>query len=110
MLAKKISYRLFHAYIRPYFQSIFNIYSVLSRTKQQHLEALNRKIFRIINRWHDATNNEITNLSTLKSVELLTQMLTFDYRAIVTTRGDKVLYYAIHFSLSLFNQNCISYL
>jgi hypothetical protein len=82
MLSSKISYRLYHAYIRPYFQSIFNIYPVLSRTKQQQLESLNRKIFRIINRWHDATNDEITNLPTYKSIELLTQI---HYTKLLTT-------------------------
>jgi hypothetical protein len=82
MLSSKISYRLYHAYIRPYFQSIFNIYPVLSRTKQQQLESLNRKIFRIINRWHDATNDEITNLPTFRSIELLTQI---HYTKLLTT-------------------------
>jgi hypothetical protein len=47
---------------------------LLSRTKQKQLEAFNRKNFRIIHRWYDATNDEIINLPMYKSVELLTQM------------------------------------
>jgi len=74
MLSKEISYRLYYAYIRPYYQSVLNLYPILSRTKQQQLEALNRKIFRIINRWHDATNDEVINLPAYKSIELLTQI------------------------------------
>ncbi|CAF1345446.1 unnamed protein product [Rotaria magnacalcarata] len=74
MLSKEISYRLYYAYIRPYYQSMLNIYPILSNIKKENLEAFNRKIFRIINRWHDATNDEITNLPTFKSIEFLTQM------------------------------------
>ena len=74
MLSEQTSYKLYYAYIRPYFHSIFNIYPILSRTKQQQLEALNRKTYRIINRWHDATNDEIVNLPTYKSIELLTRI------------------------------------
>jgi hypothetical protein len=50
MLSKEISYRLFYAFIRPHYQSILNLYPILSRSKQHQLEALNRKIFRIVNR------------------------------------------------------------
>ena len=34
---------------------------------------MNRKIFRIIHRWYDATNDETNNLPTFKSMEVLTQ-------------------------------------
>ena len=74
MLCTGISHRLYYAYIRPYYQSILDIYPILSSTKKQQLEALNRKIFRIINRWYDATNDEIINLPIYKSIELLTQL------------------------------------
>jgi hypothetical protein len=74
MLSTEISYRLYHAYIRPYFQSILDIYPILSVTKKNQLEALNRQIFRIIHRWYDATNNEIINLPMYKSIELHTQL------------------------------------
>jgi hypothetical protein len=74
-LKKEISYRLFYAFIRPHYQSILNLYPILSRSKQHQLEALNRKkIFRIVNRWHDATNIEVTNLPAYKSIEHLTQI------------------------------------
>ncbi|CAF3265582.1 unnamed protein product [Rotaria sp. Silwood2] len=82
MLSKQTSYKLYYAYIRPYFHSIFNIYPILSSTKQRQLEALNRKIFRIINRWYDATNDEIVNLPTYKSIELLTRL---HYTKLLTT-------------------------
>jgi hypothetical protein len=74
MLSTDISYRLFYAYIRPYYQSILDIYPILSNTKKQQLEAFNRKIFRVIHRWYDATNDEIINLPIYKSFDLLTQM------------------------------------
>jgi hypothetical protein len=73
MLSQEISYRLYHAYIRPHLQSILSIYPVLSRTKQQQLEALNRQIFRVVHRWFDARNDEIINLPTYKSIEKLSQ-------------------------------------
>ena len=74
MLSQEVAYRLFYAYIRPYYQSVLNIYPILSRTKQQQMEAINRKVFRTIHRWHDATNNEVINLPKYKSIELLTHM------------------------------------
>jgi Reverse transcriptase (RNA-dependent DNA polymerase)/Endonuclease-reverse transcriptase len=74
MLSQEVSYRLYHAYIRPHYQSILNIYPALSHTKQQQLEALNRKIFRNIHRWFDATNDEITNLPAYKPIKVLTQI------------------------------------
>jgi hypothetical protein len=82
MLSEKTSLKLYHAYIRPYFHSIFNIYPILSRTKQKQLESLNRKIFRIINRWYDATNDEIINFPTYKSIESLTRT---HYTKLLTT-------------------------
>lgn len=74
MLSQEVAYRLYYAYIRPYYQSVLNIYPILSSTKQQQLEAMNRKMFRIIHRWHDAINDEISNLPNYKSFELLTHM------------------------------------
>jgi len=74
MLSKEISYRLFYAFIRPHYQSVLNLYPILSRSKQHQLEALNRKVFRIVNRWHDATNCEVTNLPDYKSIEHISQI------------------------------------
>jgi hypothetical protein len=74
MLSKEISYRLFYAFIRPHYQSVLNMYPIISRSKQQQLEAFNRKIFRIVNRWHDATNIEVINLPAYKTIEHLTQI------------------------------------
>ena len=68
MTCEKLNYRLFNAYIRPYFQSLLNIYPILSEGKKDQLEALNRKIFRIILNWHDARNIEIMNLSKYRSI------------------------------------------
>jgi hypothetical protein len=48
MMSEQVSYRLFNAFIRPYYQSILNIYPILTPTKQKQLEGLNRKIFRVI--------------------------------------------------------------
>lgn len=73
MLTEDSAYRLYNAYIRPYFQSVLNIYPILSKTKQNNLEALNRKIFRTMHQWHDATNDEILNLPKYKSIDQLTQ-------------------------------------
>lgn len=74
MLSQEVSYRLYYAYIRPYYQSILNIYPLLSQTKQEHLEAMNRRIFRLIHRWFDALNDEIINIPAYKSIELLTHL------------------------------------
>jgi hypothetical protein len=73
MLSEKVSYRLYNAYIRPHYQSLLNIYPILSKTKQNHLEALNRQIFRTIHCWHDASNIEISHLPKYKSIDHLSQ-------------------------------------
>jgi hypothetical protein len=72
MLSDQVSYRLYNAFIRPYLQSLLNIYPILSSTKQKQLESLNRKIFRIIHRWFDARNVEIENLPKFQSISKLT--------------------------------------
>ncbi|CAM4817219.1 unnamed protein product [Rotaria magnacalcarata] len=74
VLTEDTAYRLYNAYIRPYYQSILNIYPIISRTKQNHLEAINRKMFRTIHHWYDATNDEISNLPKYKSINKLTQV------------------------------------
>lgn len=74
MLSEAVAYRLFNAYIRPYYQSLLNIYPILSKSKQSHLEAVNRQIFRTIHGWYDATNIEISHLPKYKSIDYLTQM------------------------------------
>ena len=43
MLSETVSYHLYNAYIRSYYQSILNIYPMLSKSKQNCLEALNRQ-------------------------------------------------------------------
>ena len=48
VLSENVSYRIFNAYIRPYYQLLLNVYPLLSNTKQKHLEALNRQMYRII--------------------------------------------------------------
>lgn len=73
MLTEDSAYRQYNAYIRPHYQSILNVYPILSKSKQNHLEALNRKIFRTIHHWYDATNDEISNLPKYKSIDNLTQ-------------------------------------
>ena len=73
MLSEKVSFRLYYAFIRSSYQSLLNVYPILSRTNKEKLEAINRKVFRIIYRWYDATNNEIKNLPIFKSMEVLTQ-------------------------------------
>ena len=73
MLSDEVSYRLYHAYIRPYLQTIFNIYPILTRNKQLQMEALNRRIYRVIHRWPDARSVEIANLPSYKSIEAHTQ-------------------------------------
>ncbi|CAF3252135.1 unnamed protein product [Rotaria socialis] len=62
MTCEKMNFKLFNAYIRPYYQSLLNVYPILSDGKKGQLESLNRKIFRIIHNWHDAINIEVTNL------------------------------------------------
>ena len=46
MTSEQVNYRLYKAYIRSYYQSILNIYPILSLANQNKLEGLNRKIFR----------------------------------------------------------------
>ncbi len=61
-------------YISVVIQYVFNINSTLFRTKQQQqVEPLNRKIFRVIHSWHDATNDAVINLPAYKSIEILTK-------------------------------------
>ena len=59
--------------IRPFYQSLLNIYPILSKSKQNHLEAVNRQLFRTIHHWYDATNIDISHLPKYKSIENLTQ-------------------------------------
>ena len=73
MLSEDIAYRLYNAFIRSHFQSLLNLFPVLSITKQKQLEAYNRKIHRITLGWHDALNDEILNLPKYKSMTLLTK-------------------------------------
>lgn len=73
MLSEAVAYKLYNAYIRPYYQSILNIYPILSKSKQKHVEAVKRQMFRTIHYWHDATNNEILHLPKYKSIDNLTQ-------------------------------------
>ena len=72
MTSEKLNYRLFNAYIRPYYQSLLNIYPILTEGKKDQLEGLNRKIFRTIHYWHDARNIEIMNLPNYRSIAELT--------------------------------------
>ena len=72
MTCEKINFKLFNAYIRPYYQSLLNAYPILSDGKKGQLEGLNRKIFRIIHNWHDARNIEVTNLTKYRSIAELT--------------------------------------
>jgi hypothetical protein len=72
MISEEINYRLYNAYIRPYLQSLFNIHPILTSTKQNQLEGLNRKVYRIIHRWYDARNIEIENLPKYQSIAQLT--------------------------------------
>lgn len=73
MLSETVSYQLYNAFIRPHYQSILNIYPILSKSKQNHLEALNRQMFRLIHYWYDALNTEIMHLPKYKSLDNLTQ-------------------------------------
>ena len=74
MTSEQVNYRLYNAYIRPYYQSILNIYPILSLAKQNKLEGLNRKIFRRIHRWFDARNVEIENLPKYQPITKLTKI------------------------------------
>ena len=74
MMSEEVSYRLFNAFIRPYYQSLLNIYPILTISKQKQLEAMNRKMFRTIHRWHDANNIKIDNLSKYASISELVNM------------------------------------
>ena len=72
MLSEQVNYRLYNAYIRPYLQSLLNIYPILTTNKQKQLEGLNRQAFRIIHQWHDARNIEIENLPKYRLICQLT--------------------------------------
>jgi hypothetical protein len=68
MMSEEVNYRLYNAFIRPYLQSILNIYPILTKNKKNQLEGLNRKIFRKIHNWHDARNIEIENLPKYRTI------------------------------------------
>ena len=72
MTCEEINFRLFNAYIRPYYQSLLNIYPILTDVKKHQLEGLNHKIHRIIFNWHNARNIEITTLTKYRSIAELT--------------------------------------
>ncbi|CAF2851717.1 unnamed protein product [Rotaria sp. Silwood2] len=72
MMSEQVNYRLYNAFIRLYLQSILNIYPILTPSKQNQLEGLNRKIFRVIHQWFDARNIEIENLPKYQSISKLT--------------------------------------
>ena len=72
MMSEEVRYRLFNAFIRPYLQSILNIYPVLATTKQRQIEGFNRNIYRTVSLWHDARNIEIQNLPKYQSLAALT--------------------------------------
>ena len=72
MMSEEVRYRLYNAFIRPYLQSILNIYPIIAATKHRQLEGLNRSIFRTVNQWYDARNIEIENLPKYHSVTTLT--------------------------------------
>ncbi|CAF4887354.1 unnamed protein product [Rotaria socialis] len=74
MLSEEVAYQLYNAYIRPHYQSLLNIYPLLSISKQNKLEALNRQVFRSIHGWYDATNTEVSNLCKYKTIDELTQV------------------------------------
>ena len=50
---------IFHAFILPYFQLIYTIWPFLSISTIETIEASNRKIYRLINNWWDARNEEV---------------------------------------------------
>ncbi len=72
MTSEKTNLKLFNAYIRPYYQSLLNIYPILSDGKKCQLEGLNRKIYRFVYNWHDARNIDVTNLIKYRSLAELT--------------------------------------
>ncbi|CAF1248104.1 unnamed protein product, partial [Didymodactylos carnosus] len=50
---------IFNAYVLPYFQQLYSIYPLLPDSTKDKIEARNRQVYRVINRWYDATNDEI---------------------------------------------------
>ncbi|CAF4653727.1 unnamed protein product [Rotaria sp. Silwood1] len=72
MMTEQVNYRLYNAFIRPYLQSILNIYPILTPSKQNQLEGLNRKVFRVMQQWCGATNIEIENRPKYQSISKLT--------------------------------------
>ena len=74
MISEPVAYRLYNAFIRPHYQSLLNIYPILTKTKQIQLESLNRQIFRNLHHWYDATNEEISQMPKFKSIDELTRV------------------------------------
>ena len=72
MTSEAMNLKLYNAYIRPYLQTLLNIYPILKSTQQKQLESLNRQIFRIIYQWVDARNVETENLPKYQSISQLT--------------------------------------
>lgn len=71
MMSESVNYRLYNAYIRPYLQSILNIYPLLASYKKKQIEGFNRQIYRIIHNWYDARSIEIEHLPKYQSIEEL---------------------------------------
>ena len=72
MMSEAVRYRLFYAYIRPYYQSLLNIFPVLSANKKEQIEALNRQTHRVTHQWHEARNIEVAALDKFQSIAELT--------------------------------------
>lgn len=72
MLSEATRSRLYHAFIRPHYLSLLNIFPILKPAKQAMLEAFNRQVFRVTHQWHDARNIEIEALPKYTSVSQLT--------------------------------------
>ena len=101
MMSEKINYKLFNAYIRPYYQSLLNIYPILTSSKQKQLEAMNRQIFRTIHRWFDATSIEIESLPKYKSIANLTDIHWDNLTATILRTNPRVLEDFLQHKLSI---------
>ena len=102
MMSEKVNYRLFNAFIRPYYQSLLNIYPILASGKQKQLEAMNRKMFRVVHRWFDANNIEIESLPKYRS---LSELVNIHWNKLTHT----VLLTNHQFLKNSYNTRCQSY-
>ena len=69
----KVRQLIFKAFILPYLQLIYVVWPLLSTTTIERIEAMHRRLYRLVHNWWNATNHEVTSLPGFETAETNTQ-------------------------------------